>query len=318
MRIFIAALLTAVYAVGPLCVPMNAAAASFTFAAIGDVPYGPTEELGELAQRINRAAPAFTIHVGDIKSGGSKCSDEAFATVHRLFDEFEQPLVYTPGDNEWTDCHRRSCGQYDPLERLSKLRAMFFASDQSFGKHKLTLQSQAAQTGFGKYVENRRWAVGKVSFVTLHLVGSNNNWQPDLPSVSEFAAREEANLAWLRETFAAAKARGDVAVVLAMQADTFLAPPGPNSGFTRWLQALAEETSRWGKPVLLLQGDSHRYRADHPLHDAQGKRLMNLLRVVVPGDRHPDAVLVEVDEVRPAQPFVVRLLNESREIAAHR
>ncbi len=288
---------------------MTAAATSFTFAAIGDVPYGPVEELGELAQRVNRAAPAFTIHVGDIKSGGSLCSDEAFATVRRLFNEFEQPLVYTPGDNEWTDCHRRSCGQYDPLERLATLRTMFFSGEQSFGKHKLALQSQASQTGFGKYVENRRWSVGKVSFVTLHLVGSNNNWQPELPSVSEYAGRDEANIAWLRDSFARAKERKDIAIVLAMQADTFYGEPKAGSGFTRWLAALAEEVESWGKPVLLVQGDTHLHRIDQPLKTAKGKPLPLLTRVVVPGEHRPDAVMVTVDDERTDQPFTLRLLG---------
>ena len=32
------------------------------------------------------------------------------------------PLVYTPGDNEWTDCHRANNGAYDPLERLGVVR----------------------------------------------------------------------------------------------------------------------------------------------------------------------------------------------------
>ncbi len=311
MRSFIALLLSATCAIGTLGLPMSAAAASFTFAAIGDVPYGPADELGELAQRINRAAPAFTIHVGDIKSGGSLCSDEAFATVRRLFDEFDQPLVYTPGDNEWTDCHRRSCGQYDPLERLARLRTLFFATDLSFGKHKLALQSQAAHTGFGKYVENRRWSVGKVSFVTLHLVGSNNNWQPELPSVTEYAGRDEANIAWLRDSFAQAKARKDVAIVLAMQADTFYGQPKADSGFTRWLAALAEEVEGWGKPVLLIQGDTHLHRIDQPLKNAQGKPLPLLTRVVVPGEHRPDAVMVTVNDERPDRPFSLRLLGLS-------
>lgn len=311
MRSFIASLLAASCTLGALVLPMPSAAASFSFAAIGDVPYGPVEELGELAQRINRFAPAFTIHVGDIKSGGSVCSDEAFATVRRLFDQFEQPLVYTPGDNEWTDCHRRSCGQYDPLERLDKLRTMFFATEQSLGKRKLTLQTQAAQNGFGKYVENRRWAVGKVSFVTLHLVGSNNNWQPELPSVSEYAARDEANIAWLRDSFARAKARKDVAIVLAMQADTFYGEPKADSGFTRWLAALAEEVDSWGKPVLLIQGDTHVHRIDQPLKNAKGKPLPQLTRVVVPGEHRPDAVMITVDDERIEQPFSLRLLGLS-------
>ncbi len=293
-------------------------ATPFTFAVIGDVPYGPPEELSALAARLNRQPIAFTLHLGDIKTGTSRCNDDVYLRVRAIFNDFEKPLVYTPGDNEWTDCHRYLAGSYDPLERLERIRSLFFATAESHGKEKIALQSQRADPRHARHVENLRWSRDKVSFVTLHLVGSNNNWQPDLPSVSEFAAREEANLTWLRASFAAAKARNDLAIVLAMQADTFLAPAGSDSGFTRWLQALADETVRWGKPVLLLQGDSHRYRVDHPLHDARGKPVPNLLRVVVPGDRQPDAVLVEVDESRPAQPFRIRLMSEPRDMAAQK
>ncbi len=286
-----------------------ACAASFAFAAIGDVPYGPPEELSALAAGLNRQPISFTLHLGDIKTGTSRCSDDVYLKVRTLFNEFSQPLIYTPGDNEWTDCHRKLAGAYDPLERLEKLRSLFFATPESFGRHKLVLMSQRSDPRFSRYVENLRWTQGKVSFATVHLVGSNNNWQPELPSVSEFAAREEANLAWLRDTFTAAKGRGDIAVVLAMQADTFMSEPGPASGFTRWLQALADEVALWGKPVLLLQGDSHQYRVDRPLRSAEGKSLPNLLRVVVPGERHPDAVLIEVDDARPDNPFQLRLMG---------
>ena len=35
-------------------------------------------------------------------------------------------VVLTPGDNEWTDCHRVAAGEYQPLERLAKLREVFY------------------------------------------------------------------------------------------------------------------------------------------------------------------------------------------------
>lgn len=293
-----------------------ACAATFTFAAIGDVPYGPPEELSALTTKLNRQPLTFTLHLGDIKTGTSRCSDDVYLKIRELFDEFDKPLIYTPGDNEWTDCHRMLAGGYDPVERLEKVRSLFFARAESLGRQKVPLQSQRSDPRFARYVENLRWTHGKVSFATLHLVGSNNNWQPELPSVSEFAGREEANLVWLQTTFAAAKARNDIAVVLAMQADTFMAEPGPGSGFTRWLAALADEVARWGKPVLLLQGDSHRYRIDRPLRNVDGQPLANLQRVVVPGERHPDAVLIEVDETHPAQPFRLRLMRETPEMPA--
>lgn len=288
---------------------LPAQADSFSFAAIGDLPYGSPQELAEMAGKINRQPVAFTIHVGDIKSGGSRCSDEVFLTVHSLFGRFDQPLVYTPGDNEWTDCHRRICGSYDPLERLEKLRTLFFASTQSLGRQPMPLASQGSDPRHPQFVENRRWHHGRVSFATLHLVGSNNNWQPELPSVSEFPARNAANIRWMRDTFAAARARDDVAIVLAMQADTFFGKPGPDSGYAHWLAALADELMRWEKPVLLIQGDTHVYRVDRPMRSRDGKPLDNVLRVVVPGERAADAVMIEVDERRPEQPFRIRTLG---------
>jgi hypothetical protein len=124
----------------------HAAAAPFTFVAIGDMPYRVPDDYGRLERLIaavNKAAPAFTVHVGDIKSGSTPCSDESFQKVKGYFDSFEEPLVYTPGDNEWTDCHRPAAGGFDPLERLAKLRSMFFAGPQSLGRTTLPVERQA-------------------------------------------------------------------------------------------------------------------------------------------------------------------------------
>ena len=306
-RIFNALALTSA-----LIFPVSGFAQSFTFAAIGDVPYGPHEEFAALVDKINTQSLAFTIHVGDIKSGSTVCSDETFTSVRQLFDRFDRALIYTPGDNEWTDCHRVNNGRYDPLERLEKIRQLFFASNESLGKQRLPLQTQSSQKSFTPFVENRRWSQGKVRFATLHLVGSNNNLQPGLPSSSEFAAREHANIAWLKETFAEAKANKDDAVVLAMQADTFFGEPRKGSGFVRWNAALAQEVAAWEKPVLLIQGDTHQYLIDNPLKDAGGKPLRQLVRVVVPGEREADAVLIDVDTADTATPFQFRLLRTQK------
>ncbi len=294
-----------------LSLVIGAHAQAFTFAAIGDVPYGPHEDFAALIHQLNRQSPAFTIHVGDIKSGSTVCSDETFIQVRQLFEQFDRALIYTPGDNEWTDCHRISNGQYDPLERLAKIRQLFFSSPDSLGKQRLTLQVQSAQKSFASFPENRRWSHGGVRFATLHLVGSNNNLQPGLPSTVEFPDREHANIAWLRETFAEAKANKDAAIVFAMQADTFFGEPKKGSGFVRWNAALVEEVTGWGKPVLLIQGDTHQYLTDRPLKDASGKPLSQLIRVVVPGERSADAVLIDVDISDTAQPFRFRLMRAS-------
>ncbi|MFN5426368.1 MAG: hypothetical protein ACK5A2_13400, partial [Bacteroidota bacterium] len=86
----------------------NEAAERFSFAALGDMPYRESHfpHFERLIARINAAAPAFTVHVGDFKNGVSFCDDDVYRRMRGLFDRFEAPLIYTPGDNEWTDCHR--------------------------------------------------------------------------------------------------------------------------------------------------------------------------------------------------------------------
>ena len=83
----------------------------FTFVALGDMPYGKPAKVyapfKTLIGQVNALKPAFTIHIGDIKSGSTPCSDKMLRDQFDFMNSFENPLVYTPGDNEWTDCHRK-------------------------------------------------------------------------------------------------------------------------------------------------------------------------------------------------------------------
>ncbi len=115
-----------------------AAEKPFAFVALGDMPYGKPEKVyppfRALIGQINALKPAFTIHVGDIKSGSTPCSDEMLRAQRDFMDSFIAPLIYTPGDNEWTDCHRKKAGRFDPLERLAFVRRTFFAAGAHFAR----------------------------------------------------------------------------------------------------------------------------------------------------------------------------------------
>jgi hypothetical protein len=301
------AIIAKIYAILLFVTPI-ANAKNFQFIAIGDTSYISSSQLDQLVDRINRQSIRFTIHVGDIKSGSTLCSDEMFARVYSQFMAFDKPLIYTPGDNEWTDCHRKNNGPYDPIERLQKIRGQFFSSDQSLGRQSLTLEQQSAQAAFRGFPENRRWSVENISFATIHMVGSNNNDQPELPSSSEFKLRNEANIAWMKETFAIARKQNNKAIVFAMQADTFYDPSKPlESGFVDWMAVFQQEMSSWKNPVLLIQGDSHVFKVDRPL-EGKGAGLDLVQRLVVPGAQQTDAVMIEVDPENPTQIFTVRLL----------
>ena len=286
-----------------------------TYAIIGDTPYGALQlaDFPRLASALNTDPDVeLTVHLGDIKDGASLCSDAYFDQMRANFDTLEDPLVVTPGDNEWTDCHRPAAGGYSPTERLAQLPfGLLPARQQEPRRDARALKTQARMPGFETFVENRLWKEKKVVFATVHVVGSNNDLVPwfgaaETPAqraerLAEYDARLAATLTWLDRTFAfadEAEARG---VVVAMQADMWFNTP---LGFTEIVQRLADRAREFGKPVLLLEGDSHRFTVDRPL--ATGSALHgvstaapNLTRIIVEGQTTSEWLKLRIDPNAP-------------------
>ena len=288
-----------------------AAAQPFEFIALGDTPYKLPDDyvkFDRLIAAINARKPSFSIHVGDIKSGSSPCSDENLKKVLDQFATFEQPLVYTPGDNDWTDCHRPRAGGFDPLERLAKVRELFFADPgRSQGRVKITVESQSRVMAerFSTFVENARWSQNGVVFATVHVVGSNNNFEPGAPAVAmEYFARDAANVAWIDAIFAHAVASGAKAVVLSWQADVqdvrqkWQGDMPRVSGFVNTVNAVERGAKAFGKPVLVIHGDEHEFQVGRFLN-AKYKAIPNVLRLEVMGAEDVHAVRVVVDPDSP-------------------
>lgn len=119
---------------------------AFSFGLWGDMPYAKAKDQPKVTALIadmNNSDIAFSIYDGDIKDGSSKCTDDIYQTAITMFNTMAKPLVYVPGDNEWTDCHRTNNGGYDNLERLDHLRKVMFAKSESFGKETMALEHQA-------------------------------------------------------------------------------------------------------------------------------------------------------------------------------
>lgn len=275
----------------------------FSFAVIGDIPYGDSQiaNFPNVISQINADPDVrFVNHIGDIKDGSTVCSDAYFQMVKSDFDKFEDPLVYTVGDNEWTDCHRANNGSYKPLERLAAIRKVFFPQpDRTLGLNSVRVTSQADQG----YPEDVRYTRADVAFAALHIVGSNNSmapWTGNTSATPEQAAevlgRTAAVVQEIRDTFAAAAHNHNKSVVLLTQADMF-DPTVANPSFADYyafqpiVKAIAEESAKFQGPVYLFNGDSHVYNSDKPL-DTGSKWLSfygvntvapNLSRVTVDG-----------------------------------
>lgn len=258
------------------------APSAFHIALIGDLAYNPAEEgqFATLMQELDRTDIDFIVHDGDFKNGAFPCTDSVFQDRLAAFQQSRHPFIYTPGDNEWTDCHRAGD---DPVERLAKLRTLFFATGTSLGQTTIPLERQSAA-----FPENARWMRGNVLFATLHVVGSNNNLGRTPAMDKEFAARNAANLEWLKSSFQLAKQRNLAGVMLIMQADMkFEVPPEKRTGFNDTIAVLQAETEAFQKPVVLVHGDSHYFRIDKALVNRQNQRLLKFTRVETFGT--PDA-----------------------------
>ncbi len=286
-----------------LALTTGTTAAEFRFIALGDMPYGPREQaypaFRALIAEINRRAPVFTLHLGDTKSGLDDCSDDLLLEQRDFMNRFASALVYTPGDNEWTDCHRLLAGAYDPLDRLRFIREHYFPTNRSLGGQPIRVERQAdVMSGFEPFVENSRFRHEAVWFVTAHVVGSNNNFDAGSDATAEFFARDEANRVWLADSFDAAEAADADAVVVAIHADMFGNGFDPDretfsraTGFRRFGETLVARAGAFRKPVLLLFGDSHAFRVFRPFPRAAG----NLTAVEVYGAEHMHAVEITVD-----------------------
>ena len=280
-----------------------------TVAVYGDSPYGlnptdttQTDKTLAFISTINRDPKVdLVLHVGDIHSGKQYCTEAYDRTIADLWNAFKNPLIYTPGDNEWTDCHKSGEGGHvyldpptnsipvdyadgDPVANLDLIRSIFFANPgYSLGgrKKQVLTQSQAfpAHLADLNYVENVMWEQSRVLFVTINVPGGSNNdgdnWFGQARTqaqTDEIAERTQADLDWLDAAFAQAQQDGVEGVVIQLQADMWDLDSKAVTHLANYepiIRSIADHTQTFGKAVLLFNGDSHRYRSDNPLEQGQ-------------------------------------------------
>jgi hypothetical protein len=279
----------------------------------GDLPYSTAQAtigVPNLIADMNRQNLVFTVHDGDLKSGSTECTDATYTQALGYLNSLRAAAAFTPGDNDWTDCDRTA--GYNSLAQLDKERKLFFSTPYTLGQHPLRQQVQSTPLCLGvngptPCVENRRWTVGGVTYLTLNVQGSCNNLCDTAPDPAEYAARNNANIVWLQESFKVAKERNSAAVMIISQADpgwdlsdvtraplrdpkTLAETDGFADGFHGFLLALRTEVVAFAKPVAYVHGDSHYFRIDKPCLDAQGRRLENFTRVETFGDHQENGI----------------------------
>jgi hypothetical protein len=268
---------------------------TFAFAVFGDGPYRwpETGRFDRLIEDVNSAQVEWLVHVGDIF--WYPCSDGHYRRMLDKLNTIEHPVVYTPGDNEWADCHERIAGHYDPQERLRVLRSTFFARPgRTIGACPMRVVSQADDPNFSEFVENVRWVRGGFVFITVHMLLT-----PPVAETDEVALRRGgAAIAWMDSAFAIAHRDRLNGVVIAMQGDPGLdySRHTPQS-FMPFIARMEEQTRSFKGSVLLIHGDSHIQRFDQPLKDENGVPAPNFWRLEAFGSPHIGWVRVAIDSV---------------------
>lgn len=269
-------------------------AGKFTFAAVGDMPYGPNDLalMKTLMDRLNRENPAFIVHVGDVKMGWMPCGESYLDGIKAEFDRSAAPVIYTPGDNEWSDCGKKDKSltkdqkRAHQKEQLKAVRRVFFPLGRNQDGSPSAPIFQSAD-----YPENQRWETDGVLFVTLHVVGGGNNEGDE----KEFRGRQEANVQWLEAAMDAGTSRQ--ALVVIQHADPKFKKKGAfKSEFRAVMEVLQKKAVGYPRPILLVHGDGHKFRIDMPLRTRDGRQTIDTLtRLEVFGAWHVQGVLVRVD-----------------------
>ena len=279
--------------------------------------------IDQTIESMNKHDLDFTIFAGDTKNGSTPCTDQAIGQdVVDIFNRLKATTLYSLGDNEWTDCHRTSNGSYDPLERLEYLRTIFFSKNTTQGRHPIPVERQG-ELGQA-YSENSRFVRNDVEFVALHIPGSNNNLvttekqctnksertQTDCDAATaEYQARNVQNIAWLQEAFMEARANHYAGILIVIQADIFfpfelsdggyqydfLPQLNADNGYTDFFNTLVAETRNFSGQVLLVHGDSHYFKIDKAMFNADGRLTANFTRVEVFGNEDNSWIEMTVD-----------------------
>jgi hypothetical protein len=245
-----AALLTALAAAtvhGALLAAPKKDAPHHQFGVIGhsfiDAGSGGEARLKQAIADESEAALAFVVVTG-IKSANEACSDKLYETRRELFDDARRPIVVLPAASDWSEC-KNPAGRSVAIDRLNRVRELFYNEPTSLGTHKLALTRLSASAKFRGYPENAHWQVGQVLYATVNLPANNNHYRPEAGRNSEFEDRMVANRFWLNRLFAMARREKLDAVVLFSEGD----------GFDETRRQIATLAAKYPGKVLLIDSD---------------------------------------------------------------
>lgn len=229
---------------------------AFQFGVIGHAFKTTADEAG-LKQAIvkgNAADLAFIVANG-IKASAEPCSDKLYQQRKDLFAASEIALIVSLTASDWTEC-KNSNGKTTAIERLNRVRELFFADEFSLGNNKIPLARLSTTKTFRNYAENARWELNGILFATINLPLGNNHYRVEAGRNNEFEDRLVANKAWLRRILTIAKQKNLRAIVLFCDANPLAQPTatraGRHDGFAEMRLAITAAANKFSGKLLLI------------------------------------------------------------------
>ena len=193
-------------------------------------------------------AVTFLVVTG-IKGAGEPCTDKLYERRRELIDDARRPVVVLPAGSDWTEC-RNSAGRIIAIERLNRIRELFYGEPSALGARKLPLTRQSMSPRFRAYAENAHWSVGKVLYATVNMPANNNHYLNEAGRNSEYEDRLVANRFWLNRLFAIARRDRLDALVLFSEGDVkALSQP---TGLRALLRGAAPDNDGFAEPRRLI------------------------------------------------------------------
>ncbi len=236
----------------------SARAEELVFSTIGCGPYTPPDEkaIVDFIKSENEARAAeFIVHLGDIFSGATArdtvVTEANYAKVRGFLTEGNTiPTYIVPGDNEWNDMP-------DPDQGWKWWTSQFLHLEKDF-KPAWETEYQDVRP------ENFAFVRKGVLLIGINLVGGRVHDQ------AEWTRRFAENNDWIETQFAKHKNDVRAAVILAQANPVGFGEKGAaiNKTFGAFTKPFAQIAASFGKPVLFLHSDGHKWIEDHPWKEA--------------------------------------------------
>jgi hypothetical protein len=229
--------------------------------------HGGEKQLRQALEDSSEKSLAFVVVTG-IKGDKEGCTDKLYEERRDLIDNASRPMIVAPAGSDWTEC-KNSAGKLNPIERLNRIRELFFGEPTSLGQKKLAVTRLSTSPRFRSYAENSHWEIGKVLYATINLPANNNHFRPEAGRNNEFEDRLVANRFWLNRLFSLARTDKVDAIVLFSEGDAkaSLEPTGLRAllrrdpqgrdGFAETRRQILTLSQKFKGKVLLIDSAAH-------------------------------------------------------------